>query len=697
MKLLKKYTPILILTIASLLSACNDEQGPFLGTDNYIVSFTLKQGEVTYNAAIANNKITIIIPEGVSLKNAEATITLSENASIYPDPKSITEWDNEMIFAVTAYNEEQIRYTYTVARNSINTAGTVTLETQADVDAFGREGYTSVAGNLVIGRTVGKDSITSLAPLSQLREIGYSLIVNPTLSAIELTGFDKLEKVGGEIRLDGAKNAEKVNFPALKSAGSIYIKNGVIGIVEFPELTSVSKTITLDCPLADMRFPNLKTVEESITLNTANNSNAMLAKISFPSLEKTGDIYFTYFKSAKKVELPELRQVRNMNFNQLTTISYINAPKLEISTGTITIPATQYLSEVSFPELIQANTLSITGKAVQTLEFPKLKTITDKLTIQNAQVDGIKDFKALERVEGEVTLYDLPLMTSLDLPSSLQYIGRLSIDRRNTSVIDEINIKGKNIGELKIMANAIKSKIVGDDIFKGTLTIASSGASYVDGAYPEFPILEGFKEVDSLSLDGYVSNMNVVNIHGIKKINKGFRIENNNMQQFSMPDLEEIGGNFYFARLDRGIDNILEFTKLKTINGSFDLSVGSTTIRTLSFPALESVNGDFRLGTGYNADRSLETVLFPTLHTISGNMLLHGYSGTNTNRLLTNLDGFSALNSVQSIEITNQMAIESFEGLREAIKSITPEGWKATGNNYNPTFEDLQADKWTKP
>lgn len=684
-----------LLAVLTLFSACRKED-PFIGTDNYIVSFSLKQGGTTLNAEISNNLITIKAPDGFSLNDAVATVKLSEKASIYPAPSAITDWDDEMIFAVTARNGEQIHYKYTVSRNSIEADGTVVLETQADVDAFGEKGITAITGNLVIGRTIGKDSITSLAPLATLKEIKYSLTVYPTFSGEDLTGLDKLEKVGGDIRMESLVNLASVSFPELVTAGDIFIKNTLIGMASFPKLISVSKTLTLDAPLEEIHFPNLKTTGGKITLNTASNSNAMLTRISFPSLEEAGAAGFTYFKNVTKVEFPELKKVGDMSFTQLTLLTVIIAPKLEVSTGTISIPSTPYLSEVSFPSLTEANVLNFDSKTIRVLDFPKLRTVKTSMSILSAMVNGIADFKALERIEGDLVLYDLPQMTSLDLPSTLQWIGKLSINRRTAPVMDEINIKGVKVGELKIMANAILSKITGDDIFHGTLTISAGSATYNNG-YPSFPELTGFHEVDSLSLDGYVSTMDTVHIRSIKKINKGFRLENNNIKRFSMPDMEEIGGNFYFARLDQGVDGTLEFAKLKKIGGSFEMAVGSLVTRTLRFSSLETVNGNFTLNTGYSTGRDLENVEFPALNTIGGKLVIQGNGPTNPNLVLTNLDGFATLKNVQSMQVINQKAIVSFEGLKEAFKSINASGWSASGNNYNPTYDDLLNGYWVKP
>ncbi|GAB6009416.1 hypothetical protein [Dysgonomonas reticulitermitis] len=693
MNVLNKSLYFLVLAIICLLPSCSEDD-PFGGKDNYIVSFSLKQGDVEYKAVVSGNVITVNVPEGVSLNGAVPAIKLSENASVYPDPKKITEWDDEILFAVTAYNGTQVKYKYIVERTDIGAEGTIVLETQADVDAFGAKGATSIEGNLVIGRTVGADSISTLAPLLQLKKIGYSLIIYPTFSGKDLTGLDKLEKVGGEIRIDGAKSLEKVTLQSLSTVGSVYIKNTLVGVADMPALTTISQTLTLDCPLEGINFPKLKKVGGRITFNTASNSNAMMSLISFPAMEEVESLYFTYFKNIKKINLPELKKIGDMSFIQLTMLSFINTPKVEVSTGTITIPSTSYLNEVSFPNMTEAATIIAAGKTLRVLDFPKLKKVTTKLAIQSAMVDGAKDFKALERVEGELYLYDL---ASLAMPSTIQYINRLSIEYRTATPSNEINVKGMNIGELKVMANAIRTKkIVGDNIFKGTLTIASGSASYVNG-YPSFPALEGFSEVDSLSLDGYVSSMDTVHIRGIKKINKGFRLENNNIYRFSMPDIEEIGNSFYFAALNQGVDATLEFPKLKIIGGSFDLSVGSTKTRTVRFTALESVGGNFTLATGYNADRSLENVLFPALKNIGGAMLIKGYSTSNKNMLLKNLDGFATLEKAKSVEVTYQSAIVSFEGLKKVFSSLNASGWKTANNNYNPAYEDLQAGKWVKP
>ncbi|HXO77357.1 MAG TPA: hypothetical protein VN824_19020, partial [Puia sp.] len=114
----------------------------------------------------------------------------------------------------------------------------------------------------------------------------------------------------------------------------------------------------------------------------------------------------------------------------------------------------------------------------------------------------------------------------------------------------------------------------------------------------------------------------------------------------------------------------------------------ATKLTQISFPALTQAGG---VEIGIN---SLNSIDFPALTTISGGLDIDA-QGFPSNTTLTNLDGFAALKSAQSISITGQSALTSFKGLQGVIPNITAAGWTAWGNAYNPAYEDLAAGKWT--
>lgn len=694
-----------ILMVSLLvLSACSNEDDPFAGTDSYITSFSLQQGETVFNAEITERVITIKVPEGVSLKGATATVELSENASIYPDPAGITDWDEEMLFAVTAYDGmTQLSYKYSVNRAQIDADETVILPTQADVDAFGASGITAIGGSLIIGSVTGTDSIRDLGPLAKLKEINYSLTIHPTFAATELSGFDALEKVGGDI-YSTAANMEKVSFPKLQSAGSIFFKNSMLGEVVFSRLENVSKSITLQCPLGGISFPNLKQAK-SIHLE---DRDAMITSVAFPSLEKAESIIVYFLPSLTKILLPELKEVGDITLNWLTVLAFVDAPKLEVSTGTISLPDVSKLSELSFPEMRKANEISIKGAEVGLLHFPKLEVITN-LTIQNTTLSGISNgFDKLEKIEGELRLMEMPEMKTLSIPSSIKRIEKLTIYNQNVDRnFAEINIKGMNLGELSVERDAVNGiKIIGDDVFHGTLSFDTQNGRTYDWVSPVF---EGFREIDSISYGIYISNLRNLEMKGIRKIEKGFHIPNNNLTALSLPDLEEVGGNFVINHLSSVSveDSVFVIPKLKSVGGDFRITTASAGINALELPLLESISGDFIIGTGYASTspwdpngRDMKSLSFPALKTIGGKITLKPYleGGDNyINERLTDLGGFLALESVKGVEIVRHQGLVSYVGLKKAISSFPATAWNIRDNGYNPTYQDLLDNKWVKP
>lgn len=701
MKTLYKIFSIFLLG-ALLLVGCKDDDFVY-GPDNYITSFVLEQSGASYEGTVSDNVITLAVPDYISLEGATVKVGLSKNAQIVPDPASISNWDEDIQFVVTSYDgEKKSTYKYVVERKSVNEANSVVLETQAEVDAFGERGVTSVGGNLVIGRPIGNDSIRSLASLAKLKEIGYSLIINPTYASEDLTGLDNLEKIGNTLQIESVAKLTSVKLPKLKNVGSLTIKNTLIQVVQFPELEYINQSADINCPLGEIKMPNLKSLKGSLSLSTASNSNAMMKQISFPMLEELGNLYTSYFKSMTRMDFPSLKSIGSMTITQSTLLSFINMPQLETITGTVTIPNQSVLSEVSFPALISAKELIIDGKTVRVLDFPKLTTVTGKLYVQNILTSDISSaFPSLAKVDGELQLRELANMTVFKLPTKLKAITKLSIYNRTTTPFSQVDVKGLSIGELNLMANAFRgTKVIGDNIFHGTLTLSSDNAT---SPYPTFPTLEGFAEVDSLSFGTYISYITDLNIKGIKKINKGLTIPNNNIQRISIVDLEEVGGSFSIGGFTNTIMETpsIEILTLKKVGKDFSIMPNSVSIKKLNFPALESIGGSLTVGTGYSGtwtgNREINTLSFSALKTIGNTLKIFVDTYSNTNSDLTNLDGFSALQQVKAVHVEKQTGLVSYEGLKKALASFSASTWTVSGNGYNPSYDDLKNGNWIKP
>ena len=407
---INKTALFLLLATGLSLAACK-KSNDFIGHDNFITSFSLKKGGLTFSAAITDSSIIITAPDGFSLDSAIATVAISENASIYPKPSSIVEWDDESLFVVDAHNGEPKSYKYTVTRSGIPVNGSVVLATQADVDAFGKLGATEITGNLIIGAPAGTDSITDLTALYKLKKVGYSLIIYPTFSATQIIGLDNLQSVGTDLRIEGVNNLVTAILPSLKTVGSISINTPLTETVTFAKLTHVSGPLSINAPLNSMSFPNLSQVDGAITLTTDPGTGAALIQdLSFPALTSAGSIAVSNFRQTTKLDLPSLTTltIGDLNISNLTTLYDLNCPALLTTAGIITIPdpyvATK-LTQVSFPALTQTGGVAIGINSLNSIDFPALTTIKGDLKIDaqsfpaNTTLTSLDGFAALKSAQ----------------------------------------------------------------------------------------------------------------------------------------------------------------------------------------------------------------------------------------------------------------------------------------------------------
>ncbi|MDR1153855.1 MAG: DUF5018 domain-containing protein [Bacteroidales bacterium] len=708
MKTVLKNTLILLLpAIVFTFAACNDnkvvEEDPFTGKDSYITAFSLQQGDAVFHAAIVGEEITVTVPEGFSLMQAKATVKLSENAAIYPDPAAVTAWDEEQQFAVTAHNGAQTKYTYTVTHSGVAYSGTVLLYTQAEVDAFGQQGVTLLEGNLIVGRAVGTDTITSLAPLAGLKEVVYNLTVNPTFAGAGLTGLEALEHVGGTLQTGAAPYLETVALPALKSAGAIVLQNPATIIVQLPELAGVTKQLSLNCPLFQLQLPGLQHIGGALTLTTPNASLTSLDEVSLPALEETGSITVSAFPTVTKIDLPQLKKAAGLRCTSMSKLSLIYAPLLEEVTGSVYLTGLNALAELELPALKQTDEIYVaTCSVLSILTFPKLTDVT-VFNLQSPPVNSLAGFSSLQTA-GAVTLNNLKELDRVEFSTSVQRIDRLTVS--GSPAPSEINVRGINIGTLSLSGTAAGTgKLIGDDNTRfGALLISMVNASPMPTRIPQ---LEGFSEIDSL----FVQSMSALEVHvsGIRKTRRGFYITTGNAQYpraFSVSDLEEVGGSFRisFTYMSSSPETFTDITfdKLERVGGNIIFEAQTASVDILSFPKLKTVGGNLNLHTGHTYSsvpfKGFERIELPELTAVGGKLTLESTSSFDYNNRLKNLDGFAALTSVGSIEVKGNKALVDYQGLEELFKTLPQEKWITPANNgYNPTWQDLKDGKWTKP
>lgn len=657
------------ITILSLLSilfmaGCDSDDSAFSGTDNLISSFVLTQGERSFSATISNDSIEITVPSGFTLNGATAKYTISENAKISPDPATITDWSANQIFKVTSYNGTSRSYKYVVKIGTANviSEGDVVLLTQEDVAAFAALGINTLKGNLTIGQTTGSDSIKSFALLSNLVTVEKGVTINPTYAGTNLAGFDNLIKVGS-LNITKIPNLKEVSFPALQNVvlDLSLSNNANLEEISFPELITINNTGLSITKVTLMSFPKLESVYGNLSLS----SNTIMDKISFPTLKTIG--------------------------------------------GTLSISGFSKTESLDFPLLEDVDEFTLSGVAsVKNLLFPKLKNIHKRLYWSGLSNLSVFDFSSLVNVEGNFPVPTCSTGNGIKLNSLVTVSGTLTINGSGadnmaellpvlqnvkTLILNampnlaEVDLRTMEVGTLQIGKSVNIYKIIGNEICNSNISFGSS-------TFKAIPELSGIKELGGLTISS-CNNITAAVISSISKIHGSLTISNNNLcDEIEMPNLSEIDGDVSFTNT---YASSLDFSKLETIKGGFGFSSaipkGSTF--DLSFPALKSVGYlDISTIASSSGMGMISNISFSSLTTIDTYLrILSNYS----NNQLINLDGLSKLASIGSnVTITGNKALVSFEGLKNAISSFTGT-WAVSGNAYNPTLDDMKADRWSNP
>ncbi|MDR2414372.1 MAG: hypothetical protein LBD64_05250 [Odoribacteraceae bacterium] len=734
---MKKIT---LLLAAALLAGCAGDESLFTGSDNSIITFTIEKEGVALHAAISPGLLRISAPERLSLAGATASVTISENASITPDPANINNWDDEQTFTVVSYNGTKNQYTYRVDRHLLSREGDVTLLTQEELDAFAASfDADQIDGSLTIGNAYGQDSIRSVAALEgKIKVITRDLVIEKTFAGSNLAGLaDNLEKVG-DIRVE-TNQVRSVRFPRLSAVhGDVNIRRSSIGpldTIDFPELVTIDRNLALfRVDARHVAFPKLQQLTGSINVyNSGGNNGSALTALSLPLLREVGgDLVAGEQSSLKEIDLPALSRVHglfslpslpalerlsatrleragslnindvkalvtldlpalsrvdgNITMDLLATLDTIGLPALEQCGGTLSFSgyATGNLRAFSFPRLESVHGITIAANVKNTpLDFPALKSITNDLIVNSTSFTAIEGFPRLETIANRLSLTSAALVSSIRLPA-LKNVGTLYL--YNLPALKTLDLRGLDVGLLYLHGTTVNSlAITGNDDFPGNIYIGgfTSGTTSIPVTF------QGFKNVGGLEINSgmYLGNVDLPFLERVKGL---LKINFTNTYQSSvtvkLPALLSAG-----ALQALTIDE-LSMPLLENITGYAD-ATGAITggfscipydMTTLSLPSLKRVVGDLSI-TGLAAARPLSTLSFPLLSELTGQLIITGTSNTK----LQSLEGLNALTSVAGVTISNFTRLVNFAPLKGVIPLSLPDAWKISGCGYNPTHQQM--------
>lgn len=473
---------LFLLLLGISFTSCDDDEivNPFIGTDNYITSFTLTKDGAQYNGYISDNQIIVYAPLSQSLEGAVATVKVCEQATVFPNPAGISDWDNERQFKVTAYNESEQTYTYRVVRSSETTQENIVLATQQEVDDFKNSDIVRIMGTLTIGSDA-EEPITNLDGLSNLKEVSYDIkIVN--YSGEDIAGLGNLEIAGG-LHIENATALKTLSLPKLIKApiGGVSVTAETLGNVSLPALAEAGALYIRSYNLSSLDFPALATVHGDLTLNVNedinNNSSSKLTgtieQISFPMLKECGNVQIAGFAAVTAIEIPMLESVDNLSIEQFKT-----------------------LETLSLPQMKTANDIYIHGANIaEELDFKSLETVTGNLKVDASKIENCSGLSALRTIQGMLILWNYHF-TSLEGLADLTVNGGVEIAKASATYttldLSHINVPS-NEASITISEGGSIDELILPETIVANLNLSFAFRS-------AFPVIKGVKSAQYIDI-----------------------------------------------------------------------------------------------------------------------------------------------------------------------------------------------------
>ena len=670
----KIYHFILLCFAVFCFAACSDDAPEFNGIegrDHFISDFALTVGGITYQAAITGDNITVEIPYNTGLEGATAAYTLSEGATINPNPSTIQDWENEWKFVVTSKIQESKVYSYTYRYADIKQSGSVVLATQAEVDNFAETGINKIDGNLTIGTADGEE-ITNLEGLANLKQISNTLIINPSYKGADLSGLDNLEYIGsfklGSITSTSKNTTLKtVNLLSLlEVVGDFVINSSVVEKVSIPNVSSIGGEMYIASDaLLDLDANAVSSIGSSLIVkgSVTQNGTAITEAIVFASLKQVGnDLAFQYFPKLQGIYLPVLENVAgSASFTNLALIGSIAMTELH-SIDDLTIEGCNSLSTIELPNLVSGGAFHITAP-LNKFNISSLVSINGDMYLGATNLREL-DLSAINFNGNTLNLYACDLLHKITGPETFN--GSFYF---NSSKTEEFTIEGVSDLQGSFYCygyNGLKNFVIPFSTIKGYATVnLSRGMCNIKAIlFPELQEIGGELTLDMNYNVGKIEFPILKRVMGVVVVNSN-QITNGVL--FS--ELESIGSNTADATTEfKILAGDIVCPKLKTISGSLKITTGNSTVS--------------------------ESVSYPNLEIISNKLEM---TSTSTNRKTKTID-LPALKSIKQIEIKNWAMVNDFSTFKYLFENnILTEAsqWIVTKCGYNPTFQDMKEGRYT--
>lgn len=674
-----------LCAVVSLFAGCDKEESPFEGSDAHILSFSLTTTDgVKYNASIDAGNILLAVPYGVSLSGAAAEYKLCENASINPDPASISDWSEDHLFRVEAYDGSYESYRYSVEYTENTESGTLLFTTQEEVDAFASSGTTTVSGSVIIGAekepSSQYDTIKNVDGLASLKEIGANLVIRDTYKGSNIDGLANLEKAGGiyagrEDEKCALEGGFSLSLPKLVSATDIIIVSDSIAKISFPSLATVnnrfyvnsSSVEEIEAGVLQECFGDI-TVEgksQGASSSSGTNVNRKLAELSFPALETVyGNLSVNNIWSLSCADFPLLSEVKgSLSLTYLYGLKELELPSLQMTGGDMKITSNDAMTLFSAPSLKNTKSLSIASSSVSNINLANialgsLEEVNGNLSIKYGSMENLS-FPKLRKIAGKLELSTFYFLETLSF-GSLEECGELSITSiANVRELDFSKVPQTGAITLSGCTGLVQMK--SPKVVTGNLSITNASSNAENMFLTEMPGLDTVRGTLRIT----AANFTEIEIPHIKSIGTFSHTSGTKLLALRLPDTDTIG--------TLALSNLTALTTFEApvlrCTNSFSMS-NLQKIEHVDVPLLESAGTLFRFYGG-------------------------GSSLTASRSTVTKLDWFSSLKKAEKAEIRYCGNLTDLTGLSSLANNLSDESaWVVNGNKYNPTLADMKNGKY---
>ncbi|MFV0483132.1 MAG: hypothetical protein ACK5MG_03425 [Bacteroidales bacterium] len=395
--MMKKYLYYIVaIFLFFVANSCKEdaENLLYMGDEAYIASFSLSKGTEEYILPVYQDSIVFEVAYGFDFSGMTANVVVDDGITISPEPSTVSDWSQNIDFKLTSANgqvNKSYKYIVHVGKYEKYYDKVAYLRTQQEVNEFGANEYTRVAGLIIGAPNAGDGDINDLSSLNTIEIVDYNLQI--------AKGFRGRDLGGG--------------FDNLKSVTTLNVKNDSLLSLSFPSLESASNLL--------IGMLN----DEDENNNRCNNLDTVL----FPSLTMIVNNFYLNCASKSFEGFSTLREVGGEVFVQTNAANFKG---LEGLTGLqyFTINAMRYL------------------RSFEGLE--NLKSVTGTLRIQMINIDSIKGFAPKE--VGYLNVNNCRNLKSLDAFSEITKLDNLLLSGLvNLSSLDGLRNLKKVSGSISLL------------------------------------------------------------------------------------------------------------------------------------------------------------------------------------------------------------------------------------------------------